>query len=231
MTAALLTTECESARRAANTTSAPTMPEGISQNHDDHTLEAPAMQYPSMLLLPAVTLTESGPRPEPRSAMRVVYDRRRELRKAITGLGGAVCTHCDGHGWGHPADNGEVWPCFHCVDGIAPLEVAAPVAPETVAIDEETQPVVVVESARQHILVDWLPEHDWLTPVGPERGFKDDCPVCQGHGELADLRDPANPERVDCSVCDGTGARRGTTLYTTRRRIIANSKPAGSIPF
>lgn len=229
MTAALLTTECESARRAANTTSAPTMTEAISQNHDDHTLEAPAMQYPSMLLLPAVTLTESGPRPEPRSAMRVVYDRRRELRKAITGLGGAVCTHCDGHGWGHPADDGEVWPCYWCVDGIMPLAAAPALVVDEAPVLEDTAVIVVDHKPR--IVVDWLPEHDWLTPVGDERGFEHDCPVCLGWGELADLRDPANPERVDCAVCDGTGARRGTTLYTTRRRIIANSKPAGSIPF
>lgn len=80
-----------------------------------------------------------------------------------------------------------------------------------------------------HIVADWPPEHSWLVSVGPECGFEYDCPVCLGHGELIDLR---NHERVDCQVCDSTGARRGTTLYTVRRRIIeAHSKPAGSIPF
>lgn len=98
---------------------------------------------------------------------------------------------------------------------------------------EETPAANSAPAPTPRIVADWLPEHDWLTTVGPERGFKDDCPVCLGWGELADLRDPANPERVDCAVCDGTGAQRGTTLYQVRSRARATAAKAAegmSIP-
>lgn len=230
MTAALTTAQNESAPRAGNTKSAPiVMTVAISQNHDDRITGAVPMQYPSMLLLPAVTLTESGPRPEPRSAMRVVYDRRRDLRKAVTSQGGAVCTHCDGHGWGHPADDGEVWPCYWCVDGVMPLAVApALVIEEAPALED---PAVSVVDPEPCIVADWLPENDWLRTVGDERGFKDDCPVCNGWGELIDT---LAREKVDCAVCEGTGARRDTTLFRVRSRRRATAAKAAermSIPF